>query len=311
MSLLTYAEARPWARAIGKAVADGVMPPWHADGAPGTFENERRLTAAEKDIIARWVEAGAPQGNPNDAATPPSFTDGWRIGKPDAVFEMPEDYPVPARGTIEYEFFYIPTDFTEPKWLRAIEVRPGNRALVHHVLVFYQAPAEGSASPPALRPNPEHSRLPANARNGNRPARRLGPQRQLIATYAPGTDPQVFRPDAALRLPPGATLELQVHYTTNGTAATDRTKVGLFFAPEPPAHQIRATQFLNATFTIPAGAQDYRVDTDVRFVQDATVWGIFPHTHVRGTRWSYVLELPDGTTRPLLSVPRYDFSWQT
>jgi hypothetical protein len=126
MSLLTYDDARPWARAIGKQVSDGAMPPWFADAPHGTFENERHLTAAEKDVIARWVAAGAPQGNPADLPAPPAFADGWRIGTPDVVLEMQEDYAVPARGTIEYEYFYIPTNFTESKWLQAIEVRPGN-----------------------------------------------------------------------------------------------------------------------------------------------------------------------------------------
>jgi hypothetical protein len=102
-----------------------------------------------------------------------------------------------------------------------------------------------------------------------------------------------------------------VHYTANGTAGTDRSKVGLIFAKEPPPEEIRPAQFINARFTIPAGAMDHQVTTDVTFLQDATLRGLFPHTHVRGKRWSYVLELPDGTKRPLLSVPRYDFNWQT
>jgi hypothetical protein len=309
MSLLTFGEVRPWARAIEKAVAGGVMPPWHADAPAGTFENERRLTEAEKAIIARWVAAGAPEGNPADMPAPPAFTDGWRIGAPDVVFEMAEDYPVPASGTVEYEYFYIPTTFTEAKWVQALEVRPGNRALVHHVLVYYQAPPDRTAGPPAIRPNPQHSRLPRRP-GGNRQAQRLGP-RTLLATYAPGTDPQVFRPGTALRLPPGATIELQMHYTANGTAGTDRTRVGMIFADEPPAHEIRASQFLNAQFTIPAGSADHRVDTELGFAQDAVLWGLFPHTHVRGKRWTYVLALPDGTTTPLLSVPEYDFNWQT
>ena len=120
MSLVTYAEARPWARAIARQVADGVMPPWHADAAPGTFENERRLTSAEKDVIARWADAGAPEGDPSNLPPAPVFAEGWRIGKPDAIFEMQEDYAVPARGKIEYEWFYIPTNFEGTKWLQAI-----------------------------------------------------------------------------------------------------------------------------------------------------------------------------------------------
>src|SRR5215210_2941254 len=128
MSLMTFAEVRPWARAIDKQVSNGVMPPWHADAPHGTFENERGLTVTEKETISRWAAAGAPQGDPRDLPPAPIFTEGWRIGTPDAIFEMAEPYAVPASGTIEYEYFYIPTNWTEPKWLEAIEVRPGNRS---------------------------------------------------------------------------------------------------------------------------------------------------------------------------------------
>ena len=313
MSLVTYADARPWARAIARQVGDGVMPPWHADAAPGTFENERRLTSEEKDLIARWAAAGAPEGNPGDVPPAPSFANGWQIGQPDAIFAMEEEYSVPARGKIEYEWFYIPTNFADAKWLQAIEVRPGTRAVVHHVLVYYRAPEEGARRAPALRPVAEHSRTPArqDERGISLHPRRPGAGGQLLATFAPGTDPQVFRPGTALRLAPGGVLELQMHYTASGTDARDRTKVGMIFAKEPPAHEIRPAQFINAQFTIPAGAANHQVDTEVEFLQDATVWGLFPHTHVRGKRWSYTLALPDGTTRPLLSIPKYDFNWQT
>ena len=312
MSLVTFAAARPWARAIATAVGTGAMPPWHAEEV-GRFENERRLSAAQKDVIARWAAGGAPEGDPKDLPARPAYADGWRIGAPDAVFEMLEDYPVPARGTVEYEYFYIPTNFTEAKWLQAIEVRPGARSLVHHVLVYYQSQPDVPGGPPALRLVPEHNRTPQQTTKGisSRPQQRKAPARQLLATYAPGTDPQVFRPGTALRLAPGGVIELQMHYTTTGTAGSDRTKVGLTFAKEPPAQPIRASQFLNASFTIPAGATGHQVDTHVEFLQDATVWGLFPHTHVRGKRWLYELELPDGTRTPLLSVPKYDFNWQT
>ena len=315
MSFATYNDARPWARAIEKVIVDGIMPPWHADAPTGTFENERRLTAAEKDTIRRWVAAGAPQGDPGVAPAAPVFADGWRIGKPDAVFEMQESYTVPAKGKIEYEFFYIPTNFTDTTWLQAIEVRPGNRSVVHHVLVYYLAPPEAPAPARALRVVPEHNRIPPRQDERGiavHPQQRIrGMQGRLLATYAPGTDPQVFRPGTAVRLPPGGTLELQMHYTATGTAGTDRTTVGMMFTKEPPAEEIRPAQFLNAQFTIPAGAQSHQVDTEVEFLQDATVWGLFPHTHVRGKRWHYTLALPDGTMKPLLSVPKYDFNWQT
>ena len=305
MSLLTYADARPWARAMSRRIADGTMPPWHADAAAGTFENERRLTAEEKAVITRWADAGAPEGDPKDLPEAPQFVEGWSIGKPDVVFEMTRDYAVPASGTVEYQYFTIPTNFTETKWLQAIEVRPGNRALVHHVLVYYPAPAGAD--------NPVQQVLTGLAGRGAGGGRGgLGNVRRLIATYAPGTAPQVFRPGTAMRLPPGGVLTLQVHYTANGTAGTDRTKVGMIFTKEPPpSSQIEASQFVNTLFMIPAGASDHRVDASVGFQQDAILWGIFPHTHVRGKRWSYTLSLPDGTMKPLLSVPTYDFNWQT
>jgi hypothetical protein len=311
MSLISYQDVRPWARAMTKQIADGAMPPWHADAPTGTFSNERKLTAAEKATIERWAAAGAPEGNPSDLTPPPTFAQGWRIGTPDAIFEMDEDYPVPARGTVQYEHFYIPTNFTDVKWLKAIEARPGNRALVHHILVYYEAPPDGPRIVPALQPNRDHSRIEDRNPPGNRPPRNTGFQARLLATYAPGTDAQVFPEGTALRLAPGGLLHLQVHYTANGTAGTDRSKVGLIFAKEPPPEELRAGQFINAQFTIPAGAINYEVSTDVTFMQDALLRGIFPHTHVRGKRWSYTLELPDGTKQPLLSVPKYDFNWQT
>jgi hypothetical protein len=311
MSLISYQDVRPWARAISNKVKDGVMPPWHADAPTGTFSNERKLTAAEKATIERWAAAGAPEGDPKDLKPAPTFAQGWRIGTPDVIFEIQEDYAVPARGTVEYEHFYIPTNFTEERWLTAIEARPGNRALVHHILVFYEAPLDGPRVTPAIQPNREHSQLPRREIVGNRPPRNPPVPSRLLATYAPGTDAQVFPTGTALRLPPGGVLHLQVHYTANGTAGTDRSKVGLIFAKEPPPEELRASQFINGQFTIPAGAVDYEVSTDLTFLQDATVRGLFPHTHVRGKRWSYTLELPDGTKRQLLSVPKYDFNWQT
>jgi hypothetical protein len=312
MSFLTYTAARPWARGMIRRVTDGTMPPWHADAAAGTFENERRLTEDEKSTIARWADAGAPEGDPKDLPAPPAFADGWSIGTPDVVLQMAEDYAVPATGTVQYEYFTIPTNFTESKWLQAIEIRPGNRTLVHHVLVYYQAPPDPTlaAAAQALQLNLQHSRTPPPT-PGSRPRQRAVGQRRLIATYAPGTAPQVFRPGTAMRLPEGGIIELQMHYTANGTAGTDRSKVGLIFAKEAPKSEIFATQFLNGQFTIPPGAADYQVDTDIGFRQDITLWGVFPHTHVRGKRWNYVLELPDGTRKPLLSVPKYDFNWQT
>ena len=309
MSLLTYEDVRPRAKAIRDKISDGAMPPWHADMPHGTFLNERGLTEQEKGTIFRWVANGAPQGDPKDLPPAPEYPKGWSIGEPDIVFEMPEDYKVPADDVIQYEYFYIPTSFTEPKWIQAIEVRPGNRNVVHHVLVFYKAKPDGQRAP-VLKFNPDWQKLGPST-PGKHPAVDDQVPSRLIATYAPGTNPQVFPAGTAMRLEPGGVIELQMHYTASGQDETDRTKVGFIFSKDPAPREVRASHFFNSTLSLPAGAPDVAVNSEVEFAQPATVWGLFPHTHVRGKRWEYVLQLPDGTKKMILSVPKYDFNWQT
>jgi hypothetical protein len=312
MSLLTYDDARPWAKAIRDEVSEGNMPPWHAEAPHGTFVNERRLSEVEKATLVAWASNGAPQGDPRDLPTPPTYVNGWTIGTPDAVFEMQEDYKVPASGIVQYEYFYVPTNFSEAKWIKAIEVRPGNREAVHHVLVYYRA-APDIQRTPVFQPNAELSRTPPTDRTiGVRasPPKAGLPPRRIIGSYAPGTNPQVMPAGTALRLEPGGILEFQMHYTPTGEAVTDRTKIGFTFAKEEGLREVRASQFINGSFTLPAGAADVAVDADVTFLQDTTIWGMLPHTHLRGKKWRYVLELPDGTRKTILDVPRYDFNWQ-
>ena len=192
MSLLTYEEARPWAKAIRDEVGDRHMPPWHADAPAGTFHNERLLSDADRATLIAWANGGAPKGDPAALPPTPTFPDGWSAGKPDVVLEMTEAYKLPADGTIEYEYFYIPTNFTEPKWVKSIEIRPGNREVVHHVLVYYRAKPD-IARTPVLRPNEKNSATPNRRTRGKSPRRtdlQDLPQR-LIATYAPGTTVQV------------------------------------------------------------------------------------------------------------------------
>ena len=309
MSLLTYDDVRPRAKDIRDKIDEGVMPPWHADMPHGMFLNERGLTDQEKSTIFRWVANGAPKGDPKDMPGTPEYPKGWTIGTPDVVFEMQEEYKVPADDVIQYEYFYIPTNFKEPKWVQAIEVRPGNRNVVHHVLVRYKAKPDMQRAP-VVKLNPDISSFPPTVA-GLRPAVKDDVPVRLLATYAPGTNPQVFAPGTALRLEPGGVLELQMHYTSAGQDETDRTKVGMIFSKDPAPREVRAGQFFNTTLKLPAGAANVAVDADLEFVQDATVWGIFPHTHVRGKKWEYVLLLPDGSKKKILSVPRYDFNWQT
>jgi len=315
MSLLTYAQARPFARSISSRIELGTMPPWHAEAPAGTFANERHLTPAEKATIVRWANGGAPEGDPKDMPPVPDFPTGWTIGTPDTILTMAQPYEVPASGEIAYQYFQVPTNFTEDKWIQAIEIRPGVRSVVHHILVFASEPGESPRQQPFVPQNPNAgaragqlapliaAALRGRAQNPNR-----GP---LIATTAPGTNAQVFQPDSALRIKAGSILTLQVHYTASGKVEKDRTSVGFIFAKALPKQEVRSAAFVNAQLAIPAGAEDHRVDSLIEFTQDAHIVALFPHTHLRGKSWEYQLTYPDGRQEVLLSVPHYDFNWQT
>ncbi|MFY9574526.1 MAG: thiol-disulfide isomerase, partial [Blastocatellia bacterium] len=308
MPLLTYENARPWAKAIREQVAAGNMPPWHATQPHGVFSNDRRLSEKEKDTLIRWADTGAAKGDPKDLPAPPKFADGWEIGKPDAVISMPKEFEVPESGTIAYQFFEAPTGFTEDKWIQAIEVRPGARSVVHHVLVFCREPG-ARRSPGFVQV------LPNLADFGHGPGASSPRERELpgslIATTAPGTNAMTFKTGSALRIKAGAVLAFQVHYTSNGAATRDRTSVGMMFAKEPPRQEIRNSAFVNPLFVIPPGADNHAVDSAIQFNEDSHIWALFPHTHLRGKSWEYRVVYPDGRAEVVLSVPKYNFNWQT
>lgn len=330
MSLLTYKEARPYARSIADRVSRGVMPPWHADPAHGEFVNDRRLSAREKDTILKWVANGAAEGVLADLPPQPEYPDGWLIGKPDAVFALGEDYPVPASGTVDYKYFEIPTTFSEDRWIQAFQVRPGSPSVVHHVIVYARAPrrppppasATPSSAPAPRRQGPfsfapnmeEPEPVKAAAARQETPNDRPAPKGGLgafVGGFAPGQGVRVFQPGSAMKLPAGATLVFQMHYTANGAATTDRSKIGFVFATEPPKQEAITAALVNANFRLPAGTPDTRVDAQMTLNRDLTLWSLMPHTHVRGRKWHVEVTLPDGRSQTVLSVPNYDFNWQT
>lgn len=321
MSLLTYEQTRPWARAIRDNVRSGAMPPWHADSAHGKWLNDRSLTAEEKDVVVRWVDGGAPEGNKGDLPKAPEYVAGWTIGQPDAIVTMEKEYALPAQGEIPYQYFEMQTNFTEDKWVQALEVRPGNRAVVHHVLVYARAP-QGARRPPAFRmqnpPGPlsptqmkEMEAAKANPETAQRMRQEANRRGNLIAQIAPGTNATVYSPGSAMLLPAGTVLTFQVHYTTNGEAATDRSSIGFRFAKSAPTREVYATAMMNPRFMIPAGAGNHPVEAKMEFLEDVTIYSLAPHTHLRGKSWEYTLTYPDGRSEVILSVPRYDFNWQT
>ncbi len=314
MAFEKYEQVRPWAKSIREKVSLGEMPPWHSVDPKGTFSNDRRLTDKEKDIISRWANAGAPKGDLKDLPPAPKFAEGWEIGKPDAVFTMAKAYEIPASGTINYQYVTIKTELTEDKWIQAIEVRPGARATVHHVLVFCREPGEKPRIPPYELTVP---RMPISALRPSDPTNReRGPQAEtgpgtLIATTAPGTNALIMEPGASMRIKAGAVLVLQIHYTTNGKAATDQTSVGMIFAKQAPKVEVRSSAFINPLLMLPAGDPNKRVDSAITFTEDSHITALFPHTHLRGKSWEYRAIYPDGRTEVILSVPKYDFNWQT
>lgn len=303
MSLTSYEDARPWAKSIKAQVATGKMPPWHATEPRGTFSNDRRLTDREKETLVAWVDHGAPKGDSKDLPPVPTFAAGWEIGKPDLVLSMDKPFAVPESGTIRYQYVQIPTNFTEDKWVKAIEVRPGVRSVVHHILVFSKEPEGKIAQPPFT---PVVPKMPAFGTNDGDKSPGV-----LIATTAPGTNAMTFTEGTALRIKTGSVLTFQIHYTANGKATEDKSSVGLIFAKEPPQQEMRTSAFMNPMFTLPPGDPNKEVDSAIEFNQDAHIHAIFPHTHVRGKDWSYQVVYADGRKEQVLSVPHYDFNWQT
>ncbi len=302
MPLLTYQDARPWAKAIRGVVAQGKMPPWHATQEHGVFSNDRRLSEHDRATLLAWADAGAPQGNPKDLPAVPKFTEGWEIGTPDVVLPMLKAFTVKPEGTIQYQYFEIPTNFTEDKWIQSIEVRPGVRPVVHHVLVFCREPGTPVMQPAAFKS--VVPKMPFGGISG-------GKAGNLIATTAPGTNAMTFPAGSAVKIKAGSILTLQVHYTANGKDAEDITSVGLIFAKAAPRREMINSAFINATFVLPAGDGNKEVDSAIEFTQDTHIWALFPHTHLRGKSWEYRMVYPDGHSEVVLSVPKYDFSWQT
>jgi hypothetical protein len=304
MSLLTYGDVRPWASAIKEAVLLKRMPPWFADPHVGkAFSNDRSLSEQEIETLAGWADAGAPEGDPEAKPKPVEFVDGWNIGQPDTVFEMQQQFDVPAEGVVDYQYLVIPSGFTEDKWVERAEIRPGNRAVLHHVIVFVRPP--GSTYMSEARPGeffvPAHYDETKEKRND---------KREFLIGFAPGTVPEELEPGQAKLIPAGSDFVLQLHYTPNGKAGADKTYFGLVFAKEPPRERVVTMAVSTRDFVIPPGAPNHRVEADLKIKQDMTLTAMLPHMHLRGKAFEYRVVFPDGRKETLLRVPRYDFNWQ-
>jgi mono/diheme cytochrome c family protein len=317
MPLLTYADARPWAKAVKEAVLQHKMPPWSADPHYGKFSNDRSLTAAEIDTLVAWADSGAKPGNPHDARPAVAFAAGWTIGKPDMVLDTGVDFKVPAKGTVEYTYFVVPTGFTEDKWVKDIEVRPGNRAVVHHIVLY----ARPKGSKFVAKAKPGEPFVPVDDDDG--PQKERPPQDdkgflyginsggfEMVGVYVPGGVAYRTLEGQARLIPAGADLIFQMHYTANGKEGLDRSKVGIVFANGIPTERVVNTFIANTSIRIPPDAAAHQVNAKVTLQQEAKLQAVFPHMHLRGKAFEYTATWPSGEKETLLKVPKYDFNWQ-
>ena len=281
--LQSYANAKRWSAMIGETVTNSRMPPWHADPRHGNFANDRSLSAKEKATVLAWVKQGTPEGDPKKLPKPKSFVAGWNIGKPDVVLKMDKPFKVQATGVLPYKWFRVPTGFTEDKWIQAAEVKPGARSAVHHVLVFLDDKRGG---------------VP-NGLDG------------FVAEYVPGESPMVFPEGIAKKVPKGTDLMFQVHYTPMGTEQVDQSELGFIFAKEPPKEIADTIGILSLNLRIPPGAESYKSSRSFTVPVSSTIYSYSPHMHVRGKAFRMSATYPDGKEETLLSVPKYDFNWQT
>lgn len=344
MALMTYKEARPWARSIKERVLTRDMPPWSPDPAYGQFTNDHRLAQKDIDTIVAWVDQGAKEGEAKDLQAVPEFTStsGWRLGKPDAVFDIGKEFTVEPGMPDTIQNFIVPTNFKEDKWVTAAEILPGNRKVVHHVIAFIQTPEmiaqfqKGEGRARALMQSDVFYRdgtlmkVKADAPviddgcgnpNGGsafqRPSASEGGDAfgLFLAGYAPGKGIDVFPSGTAKKVPAGSMLVFQMHYSSYGGKFEgqqgDRTRLGLHFTSKPPERSLNTVGIQNHYFKLPAGDGNHEVTACYTFDADVHLTSYMPHMHLRGKDMKYDVVYPDGRQETLLWVPKFSFNWQT
>ncbi|QQS47140.1 MAG: DUF3471 domain-containing protein [Acidobacteriota bacterium] len=332
-STLSYREVRPWAKSIREKVANRTMPPWHADPHYGKFENDRRLTQAEIETVVKWVDGGAVEGDPKDMPPAPKFTDGWEIGQPDQIIPIPEEYAYKG-GDDEYQYFDVPTNFTEDKYVIRAEARPGNRKIVHHIIAFIVPP--GTANMGRMTTEQRNKAMEAALKNspfyrdgflmrikmdqpviddGCAQGGRGGGNDNLLVGFAPGRNADIYAEGTARKIPAGSMIRFQIHYSNQtlggGTVEKDKSMIGLVFTDKAPERTVTTNSIGNIMFKIPAGAENHRVTACRTLKRDTTIYALEPHMHLRGKSMEYKVFYPDGKEEILLNVPNYDFAWQT
>lgn len=307
-SLITYEDVKKRAALIATVTKSRYMPPWHAAHGYGAFAEERRLTDAQIQAIRDWVSQGTPPGDPAHMPKLPQFPQGWHLGKPDLILEMPAGFDLPASGPDIYRNFVIPTHLAEDKWVRAVEFRPSARKVVHHVLYAYVpggslAKADGADGRPGFGGMGSIGVTPGRGDSGS------------LGGWAVGGTP-VFLPDGlALPLPKGSDFVLQMHFHLTGKPETEKSVVGIYFADKPPERKLFALQLpalfgFGAGIDIPAGDKSYTVTESYTLPVDVLAYSVGAHAHYVGKEMQETATLPDGTKKPLVWIPDWDFAWQ-
>ncbi len=284
-AMSSYHKVKSWSAMIEEVVLDRRMPPWHADPHFGKFTNDRALTSAESHSLLGWIEQGCPRGDGEDPLTnaaPPAVE--WTLGKPDYIVPVPKKQNIPATGTMKY--IYLDSDFTMPEdsWLRAAVCRADNPKVVHHIIVRVRYP-EGYTN--------------------------ASPEAYLFTTWVPGLTASEFPAGTGVFLPKGSRFNFELHYTTMGEAATDQSEIGLYLAKEPAQRRLEVRASEVRDFEIQPGDQNAEHYCLYCFKQAAVIYALSPHLHFRGSWFKFQLLYPDGKRETLLSVPHYDFNWQT
>ncbi len=288
MALQSYDDVTGWSEMIREVVRAKRMPPWHADPRYGKWANDRSLPEKDRQTLLAWIDQGMPRGQDKDLPPPRKFSDSeWKIGKPDVLLYMPKEFDVPAQARfgVPYKHYVVETNFDEDKWVERAEARAGAPEVVHHILVFILPPGKRF--------------IPGS------------PDTPVLCGMAPGDMPMILKPGLAKHLPKGSRLIFQLHYTPNGKAQKDRSYIGLTFAKKPPEKVILCLPVFNLLFRIPKGADNHEVTSSFTFQKDGYIDGFMPHMHLRGKDFLFRAEYPDGKKEILLSVPKFNFNWQS
>ena len=284
-AMSSYKKVKNWSAMIEEVVLDRRMPPWHADPHYGEFANDRALTASESHTLLAWIDQGCPRGDGDDPLTnaAPEVVD-WALGKPDFIVPIPKEQNIPATGTMKY--IYLDSDFAMPEdgWVRAAVCRPGNPQVVHHIIVRVIYPKG-------------YKEAPSEA--------------YLFTTWVPGLAAAMFPEGTGMFLPKGSRFNFELHYTTMGEATTDRSEVGIYLAKEPAQRRLEVRASEVRDFEIMPGEKNAEHFSMYCFKKDAIIYDLSPHMHFRGSWFKFQLLHPNGKRETLLSVPHYDFNWQT